>query len=129
MEINEQILSNMIRKGMGWVLALLEETDDKEIAMVITKHDGEKVYLRMKLEGREKLYDDEVLVYLRMKLEDREKLYDEVLNYFQHETEEASFEELKGKFKVEDIFLVDVLDKLKEDGEIYEPKNGIYRYL
>ena len=110
MEINEQILSNMIRKGMGWVLALLEETDDKEIAMVITKHDGEKVYLRMKLE-------------------DREKLYDEVLNYFQHETEEASFEELKGKFKVEDIFLVDILDELKEDGEIYEPKEGIYRYL
>ncbi|WP_292459322.1 hypothetical protein [Methanothermococcus sp.] len=38
MEVNEQMLSSMIRKGMGWVLALLEETDDKKIAMVITKH-------------------------------------------------------------------------------------------
>jgi len=104
------MLSNMIRKGMGWILALLEETDDKEIAMVITKHDGEKAYLRMELE-------------------DREELYDKVLDYFNHRTEDVSFEELKEKFKVEDIFLVDTLDELKEDGEIYEPKDGVYKIL
>ena len=62
--------------------------------------------------------------------EDLEKLYDKVLDYFNnHKTEDVSLEELKGKFKVEDIFLVDILDELKEDGEIYEPKEGIYRYL
>ena len=111
MELNEQILSNMIRKGMSWVLALLEETDDKKIAMVITKHDGEKAYLRIELE-------------------DREELYDKVWDYFNnHKTEDVSLGELKEKFKVEDIFLVDILDELKEDGEIYEPKEGIYRYL
>ncbi len=110
MEVNEKILSDMIRKGMGWVLALLEETDDKEIAIVITKHNGEKAYLRMELI-------------------DSEELYDKVLDYFNNRTEEVSFEELKKEFKVEDIFLVDTLEELIENGEIYEPRDGVYKIL
>ena len=39
------------------------------------------------------------------------------------------FEKLKEEFKVEDTLLMDVLEELKENGEIYEPRAGEYKIL
>jgi len=60
---------------------------------------------------------------------EKEKLYDKILNYFNHRTEEIPFEKLKEEFKVEDTLLMDVLEELKENGEIYEPRAGEYKIL
>jgi len=104
-------LAKDIQRGIGFILKLLETSDDKKIAIVISKHDGKKAYLRMELE-------------------DKEELYDKILDYFNHRTEEKiPFEKLKEEFRVEDIFLRDVLEELKENGEIYEPIDGTYRIL
>jgi DNA replicative helicase MCM subunit Mcm2 (Cdc46/Mcm family) len=60
---------------------------------------------------------------------EKEKLYDKKLNYFNHRTEEIPFEKLKEEFKVADTLLMDVLEELKENGEIYEPRAGEYKIL
>ncbi|WP_292459321.1 hypothetical protein [Methanothermococcus sp.] len=65
-----------------------------------------------------------------MELEDKKELYDKVLDYFMSsDNKDIFFEELKKEIQVEDIFLVDTLEELIEDGEIYEPRDGVYRVL
>jgi len=80
----------------------------KRLILTITKENGEKRYIRMELVDGEEI-KDKVLELLKNK--------------------EHTYNELKEKLGIEGVILTEIIEELKEEGEIYEPNTGTYRIL